>query len=125
MSSQLEKLYALYKGKIPDVDRGHLSYDFRKNQQANLDDKGNSEDFEKRSKQIEEQLKLLGLNPIAVNIIMDYFVSNMSYEDIANRYKFKDRHVARRIIETLTQSLKTSKTFKRMLTTLRKGVLND
>lgn len=115
VKSVLKAEYEKYKKLIPDVDHGHLSYDFRKQLQKELDDKGDLIQFEEDSSFVEEQLKYSGCSPVEVNTLMDKFVSNLSYAEIAKKYGFVNKQQASRHVHKILDKLKDKKSLKLVL----------
>lgn len=112
MHSKLQELYDKYQKLIPDVNKGHLSYDLRLQEQLKLNDKGDIKDYELRARFVEEQLLYSGISPELVEFIMDKFVSNLSYDDIAKKYGYRNRHQVRRIYQKIIAVLKANQALK-------------
>lgn len=107
---------------IPNVDQGHLSYDFRLQEQLRLNDKGDFDHYELQAQLVEEQMLMSGLPDLTVRLLMDKFVSNLSYDDIAIKYAFKDRHAARRFYKKIIGEIKSNKSLKFALKQCHSGL---
>ena len=64
---------------------------------------------------IEGQLRSYGLKDHEIELLMDKYVANLSYEDIADKQGYTDRKHVWRLLDELTNRLKKSDAFKQML----------
>lgn len=69
---------------------------------------------------LEAKLTEYGLPEHEVELLMDRFVGNMSYEDIASRQGYNNRKDVHRLLASVVKRLSKSEAFKDLLKGLRK-----